>query len=159
MGLHRTGEIFAVIDPLRLQRLSVGLSAVGSDLSVIPLGLADSGAVPVGHTVSGEALKPPSPVHLTAGFNGAGDLNCSWCRRSRLGWAWIDNVDAPLECSSEHYRVQLKGSFSSIELETNVANATFAAADLALLGSDLTLNVTQIGDFAVSSPTSIQILS
>jgi hypothetical protein len=159
MGLHGVDETFAMIDPLRLQRISVGLSAIGSDLSVTPLGFADGAAVPIAHTVSGEALKPPSPVHLIAEFNSAGDLNCSWCRRSSFGWAWIDNVDAPLGCSSELYRVQLQGSLSSIELDTNVSNATFVAADVAPLGSDLTLNVMQIGDFAVSRAATIQINS
>ena len=78
---------------------------------------------------------------------------------SRLGWAWIDDVDAPLGCSSEHYNVQLQGSLSFLELETDSANAKFAAADLAPLGSDLTLNVTQIGDFAISRTATFQINS
>jgi hypothetical protein len=159
MASHSAGETFAMIDPLRLQRLPTGIAAVGGVLSVTPLGLADGAAVPIVHTVSGEALKPPSPVHLTAEFDGAGNLNCSWCRRSRLGWAWIDNVDAPLGCSSELYRVLLQGSLSSIELETSVLSAVFTAADLAPLGSDLTLNVMQIGDLAASRAAAIQIKS
>jgi hypothetical protein len=159
MASHSAGETFAMIDPLRLQRLPTGIAAVGGVLSVTPLGLADGAAVPIVHTVSGEALKPPSPVHLTAEFDGAGNLNCSWCRRSRLGWAWIDNVDAPLGCSSELYRVLLQGSLSSIELETSVSSAMFTAADLAPLGSDLTLNVMQIGDLAASRAAAIQIKS
>jgi hypothetical protein len=159
MSLHEAGESFALLDPLRLQRLTVGLSAVGSQVSVVPLGLADSNAAPVARSVSGDALMPPSPVHLLANFNSSGDLNCSWCRRSRLGWAWIDNVDAPLDCSSEFYRVQLQGGSSSLELETDVSSAAFAASDIAGLGSSLTLSVVQVGDLAASRPASVQINS
>ena len=159
MGTHGAGETFAMIDPTRLQPVPVPVSAIGSDLSATALGLGDDAAVPVVHTVSGEALKPPSPVHLTAEFDSAGNLNCSWCRRSRSGWAWIDNVDAPLGCSSELYTVQLQGSASRLELQTNVASATFRAADITTIGSGMVLNVTQVGDFAVSRPATIQINS
>jgi hypothetical protein len=157
MDLHELGETFVLLDPLRLQRLSLGISAVGSEVTVVPLGLADSDVAPVAHVVSGEALKPPSPAHLVANVDSSGNLNCSWCRRSRLGWAWIDDVDAPLDCSSELYRVQLQGAASSIELETDVAAATFPAGDIAALGSGLILSVTQIGDLGASRPASIQI--
>jgi len=159
MDLHEAGETFVLLDPLRLQRLPLGISAVGSEVTVVPLGLADSNVAPVAHVVSGEALKPPSPVHLVANFDSGGDLNCSWCRRSRLGWAWIDDVDAPLDCSSELYRVQLQGRASSIELETDMTAATFAASDIAALGSGLILSVTQVGDLGASRPASIQIES
>jgi hypothetical protein len=46
-----------------------------------------------------------------------------------------------------------------LELQTNVASATFRAADITTIGSGMVLNVTQVGDFAVSRPATIQINS
>ena len=121
MTSHQVGETFAMIDPLRLQRIPVNASALGTEVTLTPLGLADSGAAPVTHLVTGAALRPPSPVHLGAEFDSSGSLKCRWCRRSRLGWLWLDDVDAPLGCSSESYRVQLQGSLSSLTSETATA--------------------------------------
>ena len=159
MGLHRAGETFAMIDPLRLQRIPMNASALGSEVTVTPHGLADSNAAPVSWIVTGAALRPPSPAHLSAEFSGSGDLVCSWCRRSRLGWVWIDGVDAPLGCSNEMYRVQLQGSMSLLQIETTVPEISFTAADVAALGSGLTLRVMQVGDLAASMPASIQLSS
>lgn len=108
--------------------------------------------------LAGEALRPPSPVHLIAEVGPAGDLKCRWCRRSRLGWAWVDGVDAPLGCSAERYRVRIQGGTSAVEVETSAQHAAFSSADLAELGSgEVTVSVVQVGDLATSHPAAISI--
>lgn len=158
MGEHAVGESFVLIDPQRLQNMPLTSMQVGAAITVTPQGLADSSANAVSLIVSGEALRPPSPVHLQAGLSVAGDLLCSWCRRSRLGWAWIDSVDVPLGCSSEQYRIQIAGPSGSIELETNSPSATFSQPQLQGIGAgQITVTVTQVGDLAESRPASLQL--
>lgn len=158
MGSHRAGENFILLDASTLAKLQVQRAAVGSMISVTPAGLADSGAEPVSRMVSGEALRPPSPVHLSAAFEDDGRLVASWVRRSRLGWAWLDEVDAPLGCAMERYRVDIDGDAASLSLETDDPELILDAGQAASLGAGpVTITVRQVGDFAASRPTSIQI--
>jgi hypothetical protein len=92
-------------------------------------------------------------VHLEISFNAGGDLTLSWIRRSRRGWAWVDEIDAPLGESREAYRVTVTGPLASIELETGTPGAAILAASLASVGlGAASVEVRQIGDFAASRP-------
>lgn len=155
--LHSPGETFLLLDARSLQRIDLSDGHIGATIKAIARGIADTGATSVDLVVSGEALRPPSPVHLTAQLDAAGDLQCSWCRRSRLGWAWIDGVDAPLGAWSELYRLRLQGSASLIEVDTTAPVASFTAAQVASLGGSPTLSVQQVGDLAVSRPATLSI--
>lgn len=156
MDLHQAGEPFLMLDRARLQRLQLTSSHSGAILRITPRGLADSDAQAVEVVVSGEAMRPASPVHLRASARSDGSLRCTWVRRSRRGWSWLDGVDAPLDSSTERYRVRLQSAASSIEVETSVPEAEFSAEQLAPLGSgSVTLTSVQVGDFAVSRPASL----
>lgn len=121
-------------------------------------GLADSGAMSVEATIAGEAMRPPSPVHLKAWFDGAGNLQSSWVRRSRYGWSWLDGVDAPLGSSMELYRVTVAGTASVLEAETAVPQIEISLAQLSEIGSgDAMITVVQIGDLAPSRAASLPI--
>jgi hypothetical protein len=158
MESHVAGERFALLDPAHLLRLRIDRASIGGELRVTPAGLADDEAAGVDHIVTGEALKPPSPVHLRAWIDGSGDLNCSWVRRSRLGWDWLDGVEAPLGCAQEAYRITVEGSAASISSESIVPWTQFSAAQLADLGSGtVEVTVAQLGDFAPSRPASLSI--
>lgn len=151
MGLHQAGDGFVLLDVHSLERVEVPRSQTGATVEATPRGIADSGATSVRLVVGGEAMRPPSPVHLQARTDSAGSLHCSWTRRSRLGWAWIDAVDTPLGVSAERYRLRLQGGTSALEVETTVPEASFTAADVASVGSGpVTLSVAQVGDLAVS---------
>lgn len=52
-------------------------------------------------------LMPWSPVHVAGIRNGAGDLSITWVRRTRLGGAWADGADVPLNEESERYEVDI----------------------------------------------------
>jgi hypothetical protein len=158
MDAHRAGEAFILLDPAALVPIPVPASTIGSSITATPAGLGDSGAAPVSLTVSGEALRPPSPVHLRAELAEDGSLTCTWTRRSSFGWAWLDEVDAPLGCSTERYQVSLQGSAASLDIETSSPGITLDPAPLANLGTGaIAISVRQIGDFATSRPVSIQI--
>lgn len=101
--------------------------------------------------VGGEAMRPLSPAHLRAAIAPYGSLRCTWVRRSRRGWACLDSVDAPLDCSSERYRIAVSSGVSRIALETTLPEAEFHASDLVTFqGGPAEVSVVQVGDVAVS---------
>lgn len=151
MSGHSAGDRFLLIERSRIDFLPLSASDVGARVEVTPLGLADAGVETVTVIVAGEALRPPSPVHLKARFDPEGGLDCSWVRRCRQGWQWLDGVDSPLGAAREMYRVTLSANGTSIEKETAVSSLRFEAEQLASLGGgDLQLEVVQVGDLAVS---------
>jgi hypothetical protein len=108
--------------------------------------------------VTGESLRPPSPVALKALSTGVGGLAITWTRRSRAGWSWVDGVDVPLGESRELYRLVLSGSAGSIEIEADEPEATIAAGELATVGTGaVSIEVRQIGDWAASRPAVLTI--
>lgn len=158
MELHKAGETFALLDGRILVPVPLGSSQVGAAVRATPLGLADAESDAVELIASGEAMRPASPVHVRANLTADGSLLCTWVRRSRRGWAWLDGVDVPLDCSAELYRVTLQGSGSSIELETVSPEVEISAAELDQLGAGtINIAVVQVGDFAVSRPATLTI--
>jgi hypothetical protein len=88
----------------------------------------------------------------------AGGLVLTWIRRSRRGWAWLDDVDAPLGEREERYGVRIVGARGTLERECTSPRLHVPAPELAVLGTGaLTLEVRQIGDLAASHPTIQQI--
>lgn len=157
MGAHHAGEAFVLIDANAMQPVELALEALGAEIAVRPAGLADADAVPARRTVTGEALRPPSPVHLKAEIMAAG-VQVRWVRRSRAGWAWLDGMDSPLGESLERYRVRVTGSADSLTIETGTADVTLTAAQLSVLGAGVaTISVTQLGDTSESRPASTTI--
>lgn len=158
MGSHSAGEAFLLLDLRSLERIDVSAAQIGATISATPRGIADLATPSVNLVVGGEAMRPPSPVHLRARVDAAGELRCTWCRRSRLGWAWVDGVDAALGAASEHYRLRLEGTVSAFEAEIGLPEASFTAAELAILGAGtITVSVVQVGDLAVSRPATLSI--
>jgi hypothetical protein len=157
MGSHAIGDEFALLQPGTLQRISLTPSIRGSTVEVRSARLGDSDP-PVSALAEGEALRPPSPVHLRANPSTGGQLEASWVRRSRHGWAWLDDMDAPLGEARELYRVALDGTLGRIEAETSASAIIFTAAQLAPLGTgSATLAVHQLGDLAPSRAATLPI--
>jgi hypothetical protein len=100
----------------------------------------------------------PSPVRLTASADGAGGMSIRWVRRSRAGWGWVDEVDAPLGETREAYAVTVQGSGGRLETETQASALLLGPDDLATLGQGgAVVTVQQIGDFAASRPATLNI--
>ena len=158
IGTHAVGDQFVLLEPARLLTVPLSRAQTGARLRVTPGGIADSEAPSAELAISGEAMRPPGPVHLRASFDEAWNLNCSWVRRSSLGWDWLDGVDAPLGCAVERYSATLQGGSQAVQIETIHAEAQFTAAQVAEAGSgDLALIVAQIGDYAMSRPSTLAI--
>lgn len=147
-GTHAIGEPFCLIDGASLQPVALPAWSIGATVEAI----APSGAR-ASTLFTGEAVRPVSPVNLTARLQDSGDLLLGWTRRSRLGFAWVDGIDAPLGESNEQYRLVITSSAASLELAANQPSLIIAAAQVARLGGGLTtIQVQQIGDFAASRP-------
>lgn len=152
-GLHAAGETFCLLRADTLQPVVLPSWAIGATVHVAAIG--EPGASTL---FLAEALRPPSPVNLTAEQQANGDLLIQWTRRSRLGFAWLDEIDAPLGEVREQYRVEITGTSASVEQYAEQPLATVGAATVAMLGSGLAIiEVRQIGDLAASRPASLTI--
>ncbi|HYD36117.1 MAG TPA: phage tail protein, partial [Allosphingosinicella sp.] len=156
-GLHADGEAFALIEAESLASVDVPLGALGGEALVLATGLGDPEGVAAARPVSGEAMRPPSPVHLRARRLPNGDLALSWVRRSRNGWVWLSGSDTPLGEESESYRLTLAGA--GFERSLTLATPTFlytAAAQAADgLAGPLGIEVVQLGTSAPSRPATL----
>ena len=152
-GIHAVGEIFCVLRAGTLQPVGLPNSSIGATVNA-----ASPGEQGASTLFLGEAQRPPSPVSLTVDRQTNGDLLIRWTRRSRLGFAWLDEIDAPLGEMQERYRVEVTGSSANVEQDTDQPLATVDAAVVATLGSGpASIEVRQIGDLAASRPARLGI--
>ena len=152
MSGHVPGEIFALIKSAALRPIGLGQESLGAVVSVRALGIGDVGApLVVSRSASGEALRPPSPVHLRAARRSDAGLDILWVRRSRAGWGWLDAIDAPIGEAIERYRINITGTAGALELESGTTAVSLNAAQVSALGSGATgIAVAQLGDYALS---------
>ena len=134
---------------------------LGATLRVAALGLGDVEPVEAMMAVTGEALIPPAPVHLTAQAV-TGGVTLRWVRRSRAGWRWSSGSDVPLAEERERYAVRLmQGEQAVRDVETSVPTWTYDAAAIAAdgsAGSALTVEVAQLGTHATGRAARIAIM-
>lgn len=155
---HEVGEPFVLMSPSSIRAISLPPGTSGTEVQVTAYGVGDGEGTSTSRVSKGESLRPPAPVHLQATLGAGGELNVRWVRRSRLGWAWSDGVDAPLGESREFYRVRIAAGATVLEVETDEPRAQFGSAAVAGLGSaTASISVVQIGDFAVSRSASMTI--
>jgi hypothetical protein len=155
-GAHQSGERFVLIEEATLAAVEVPASALGGQVAVRAIGLADT--EPAGDSLlfRGETVRPPSPVHLEAEATGAG-IMIRWVRRSRTGWAWTSGGDTPLGEESEAYRLTLAGAGFERVAQTVAPAYLYSPAQQAQdgLAGALTVNVVQQGSFAASRPATL----
>jgi len=156
--MHEAGEPFLLVEEERLaDPLGVAGQAAepGTALRVAALGLGDAVMA-----VTGEALVPPAPVHLTARAE-SGAVALRWVRRSRAGWRWSSGSDVPLAEESELYAVRVVDGARLVRAaQTAVPAWTYDAAAIAadgIAGAALTVEVAQIGTHATGRAARIAI--
>jgi len=150
---HDVGDRFCLIRPGTLQAIILPIWSLGATISAS----ADGGAI-ASTQLEGEALRPPSPVNLTAQREPNGDLSVAWTRRSRRGFAWVDGIDAPLGEAREQYRVVISGSQDGLESSVDEPAIVIADAVLSDLGiGPALIEVRQVGDLTASRPAQISI--
>ena len=150
---HGADDVFCLIQAGGLQPIALPSSSVGATITA-----TIAGGTPASTVFSAEGLRPPSPVALTAKPQANGDLSLSWIRRSRIGFAWVDEIDAPLGETREEYRVSIAGTLSSVELVVDQPNLSVPSTTLSALGTgEAAIAVRQIGDFAASRPAQLSL--
>jgi hypothetical protein len=151
-GAHQAGEPFALIDRETALPVDVpeGLG-IGGAVALLASGVGDGEPAEAELLLGGEALRPPSPVHLRAAAFPNGDVLLSWVRRSRLGWSWTSGSDTPLGEEREAYRVTLSGAGFSRSAEVGAPAYTYGAAERAADGAGpVEVRVVQVGTHAHS---------
>ncbi|HEV2568703.1 phage tail protein [Sphingomonas sp.] len=152
---HAAGERFVLIEPDALLAYDPPQSQAGGEVRMLASGVGDAAPVEAVTLAVGEALRPPPPAHFTAARRSDGGFDVHWVRSSRIGWAWIDGMDAPLGEVEERYRLRvLRADGSSRVHELGQPSfgygALIAADDLAL--GEVRLEVSQVGSGALSRP-------
>ena len=157
IGLHSPGEPFALIEAGSLAIVEAPLGALGGEARLIASGLGDPDGALAERIVTGEAMRPPSPVHLSALRLANGDLALTWVRRSRAGWVWLSGSDTPLGEESESYRLTLSGEGFERSVTIAAPAYLYSAAEQAAdgLSGPLTATVVQLGTSAPSRPQSL----
>jgi Putative phage tail protein len=160
VAAHGANDPFTLIDASTMAPLS--LSAGAASVRLMAMGVGDMIAVEAQIAAPGAALRPASPVHVTAETLTNADIMMRWTRRSRDGWRWIDGVDAPLAEELERYRVTVTPNIGvSRALETAEPQWAYRAADIAAdraAGATLTaISIAQIGMFATSRPATLSV--
>ncbi|MEO7177601.1 MAG: phage tail protein [Allosphingosinicella sp.] len=158
-GLHAPGEPFVLIEAESLAIVDAPLGSLGGEARLLAQGLGDPEGVLAVRTLTGEALRPPSPVHLRARRLVNGDLALDWARRSRSGWVWLSGSDTPLGEESESYRLTLAGEGFERSLTVAAPACLYTAAEQAAdgLAGPLAVEVVQLGTSAPSRPASLVI--
>ena len=150
---HAVDDVFCVIEPGTVQPLALPSWSIGALVTAAAQNSPGASAI-----VSANSLRPPNPVKLTAAVQPEGDLVVNWTRRSRGGWAWNDEVDAPLAERVEQYRVTISGPTATAEFLADQPSLSVSAATLVGFGAgSAAIEVRQVGDLAASRPAQISI--
>ena len=130
-----------------------------STVSVTAHGPGDLPAPPsVMRAANGEAMRPLSPGRLTAAFAADGSLGIRWFRRSRLAWAWLDEVDTPPDLSLQGYRLRVASPSTTIDRDSIAEEVILSSAEVAALGAGpFEIQVRQIGTSALSRPATLHL--
>jgi hypothetical protein len=156
-GGHAGGDAFVLIEAETLAAVEFPSPALGGEAHVLATGLGDPEGVTASRALNGEALRPPSPVHLRALRLPGGDVAVAWVRRSRNGWTWPNGSDTPLGEESERYRLAISAGTVRREVETVEPAFLYPAAALAAdgLSGALLVEVVQLGTNGPSRPTTV----
>ncbi|MEQ6333040.1 phage tail protein [Sphingobium sp. MK2] len=154
MAVHEAGEPFLLIEEDRLVEPLTALGGqgeIGAMVEMRAVGRGDAVPVAAALTIGGDAVMPPSPVHLAARATVDG-WAFGWTRRSRNGWRWVSGGDVPLGEESERYAVTvLDGGAVVRAAESATPQWQYAAAMIATDGvasRALVLEVRQVGTLA-----------
>ena len=153
-GACATGDRFVLIERETCVTIALPLAMAGRAVRVLATGIGDTGGpIEVPADVSGLSIAPPAPVALRAEPLPDGML-VRWTRRSRLGWTWVDAVDAPLGEESEAYRVVVAPSAGAAR------TAVVTTPEIALTAEEAagaTVSVRQLGTLAESRAATIEL--
>lgn len=132
-----SGERVFLIDAAWTDRFSLDVSTVGSAQTYrgVTIGQLYEDADQVVFTNTARDLKPHSPGHVAVEDDGAGGLDVSWVRRTRIGGEndWLQSGDVPLSETAESYSVDVLDAPGGSVLRTLTSSSetvNYSAADI-----------------------------
>ena len=129
-GLHQSGDTLILLDDPDTTFIGLQSSAIGAPRIYrgITNGADISTDSDLPFTYAGVNLKPLSPTHA-AGTRSAGDLLITWQRRTRIGGAWRDSVDASLGEATEAYEIDVMDGAEVVRTISTISQtATYTSA-------------------------------
>lgn len=154
IGGQAAGDRFVLLELETLVTLDLPMQTIGSSADVLAQGVGDADAAEAMAIVTGISIAPPAPVHLRIDDLPEGEAQVRWVRRSRIGWDWIDGIDAPLGEEGERYRVTISGAEGPWTIETNEPSLVLTAEERLAVTSVV---VRQIGSNGLSPPTTLEL--
>ena len=106
IGTHGPNEIFVLLP-------TTNINAPASDLNQTRLYKPVTMGTTIGNTTAqsfvntGMAARCYAPNELAGGIGASNEILMQWQRRTRIGGAWVDNVDVPLSEASEQYVIEI----------------------------------------------------
>lgn len=152
---HAAGTPFVWFDDAALLTLPDALAAWAEGGAAVlqwaARNASETSDVPV--PAGAAALRPLVPVHGRAVPDGAGGLMLGWIRRSRVDPGWRDGVDLPLGEGREAWRVAAVPAIPGLgPWECAAPVLHLGAAEVAVLPPGASVEIRQVGDFALSLP-------
>lgn len=149
---HEAGERFLLLNN-RLGKEAATANTIGLPRLFKPvtvgatLGATDA----ITFVYQGKAWKPYRVAHIEAERDGGGNLTISWIRRTRCNGGLRDNVDVPLNESTERYEIDIMDGDEVVRtLTVTTSTASYSAADqttdFGAPQSSLTLVIYQISE-------------
>lgn len=143
IGRAQRGTDFALLDPGSVRTFDVPIAMLGRRVRFLAHGVGDDDSgVQASVEVSGASVLPPAPVGWRCTRRPDGRVTIGWTRRSRIGWRWLDGVDAPLGEETERYRITIGDETA----EVTAPGWTGAAAD------GVRVTIRQLGIWGASAP-------
>jgi hypothetical protein len=163
IALHQTSEQIILLENETLRFLDSSLAMVGTTITLKASGIGDITPATAAMLVTGNAVRPRSPIHGFARLSGSQDIVVGWTRRTRIDPGWNDGVDVPLAEDNEQYSVTISCAGTQLLSETVLTNQFMLSPEMLQNwnlppASTLIFEVRQIGRYAVSIALSIHLI-
>lgn len=155
IGTQAAGDPFVLLAREALATRELPGISPEARIRVLAQGVGDVEAAATSAIATGISLAPPAPVHMAAMESPDGTTEIRWIRRSRIGWRWVDGMDAPLGEESERYRVAIIREGGSERIVETVSPTLVLSADERDAGARI--QVRQIGTHALSPAAELRI--
>jgi hypothetical protein len=159
---HEAGEPFALLEPETMTPLDRTAARPGAEIRLLAQGIGDHAEPPpLTLIVRGDALAPPSPVHLNARSLPTGEILIDWVRRSRTGWSWSGEIETPLGEETERYQIRLHGTGFDRRVAVSEPEYVYTAEQQAAdnHSGELRIEVSQTGTHAASRAATLNFLN
>ncbi len=125
---HTVGEDFVLLQSGSLDFLAAQITDRGAsyDFRALSKGQSLGDAQDYAFTYALNTIRPFAPAGLsgTRSNGTSGDLTLTWKRRARLNAEWVDNIDVPLDESSESYDLEIMNGTSVMRTFSTITAPT-----------------------------------